>query len=301
MSQRWIIPVCLLVLGSAGTCDAAPRDSADTVYIDGLPCNRACQSYMAWSRSITRQMSHGSPGRSFAQPDRRSANATQARQKRLKAAGSIYASRTTVPKSVAMPPARVARSQPAGNADTPAPAVAQPPANTEVASGSATRTVRDQIAAATALAERLSSTTAIPAPELKSENGEQSNSLDSVQQRDTETTGSASPNYPAPLVALLMARPEINSVSDLSNREIAIEDARSASSGSLRTAIASAGADEVQLSDGHGKPIDRLLNGEVPAAVLTLVSPEAAAVFPDVAGFKTFRIPLSAASEKARL
>jgi hypothetical protein len=39
--------------------------------------------------------------------------------------------------------------------------------------------------------------------------------------------------------------------------------------------------------------IDRLIKGEVPAAVLTLASRDAAEGFPDIAGFKTFRVPLS--------
>jgi hypothetical protein len=54
-----------------------------------------------------------------------------------------------------------------------------------------------------------------------------------------------------------------------------------------------AGAAEVKLSDGQTKAVDRLISGEVQAAVLTLVSPEAAEWFPDIAGFKIFRIPLS--------
>jgi TRAP-type uncharacterized transport system substrate-binding protein len=91
-----------------------------------------------------------------------------------------------------------------------------------------------------------------------------------------------------------MARPEISAVSDLADKEVAIEDDQFASSENLRIAIAAAGAVDVQLSDSHTRAIDRLLSGEVPAAVLTLVSPEAAAVFPDIAGFKTFRIPLPA-------
>jgi hypothetical protein len=61
----------------------------------------------------------------------------------------------------------------------------------------------------------------------------------------------------------------------------------------VRSAIAAAGASEIQLSEGHAKPIDRLISGEVPAAVLTLASPEAAEWFPDIKGFKIFRIPLS--------
>ena len=49
------------------------------------------------------------------------------------------------------------------------------------------------------------------------------------------------------------------------------------------------------------RQIDRLIRGEVPAAVLTLVSPEAAEWFPDIPGYKVFRIPLSPDPSKARL
>jgi ABC-type phosphate/phosphonate transport system substrate-binding protein len=90
-----------------------------------------------------------------------------------------------------------------------------------------------------------------------------------------------------------MARPEIKSVSDLAGKDVAIEDRQSASSEIVRNAITAAGAAEVRLSAGHTKAIDRLIGGEVPAAVLTLVSSEAAGWFPDVAGFRIFRIPLS--------
>ncbi len=98
-----------------------------------------------------------------------------------------------------------------------------------------------------------------------------------------------------------MARPEIKSVSDLTGREVAIEDQQSASGASIRTAIAAAGAAEVQLNEGHTKAIDRLIGGEVPAAVLALVSPETAEWFPDIPGYKIFRIPLSPRSSKDRL
>jgi TRAP-type uncharacterized transport system substrate-binding protein len=97
-----------------------------------------------------------------------------------------------------------------------------------------------------------------------------------------------------------MARPEIKSMSDLANKEIAIEENQSGPDANVQKTIAAAGAKEARLSDGHTMAIDRLLSGEVPAAVLALVSPEAAAAFPDIAGFKVFRIP-SSAPEKARL
>jgi TRAP-type uncharacterized transport system substrate-binding protein len=90
-----------------------------------------------------------------------------------------------------------------------------------------------------------------------------------------------------------MARPEIKSVSDLAGKSIAIDIRQSASNGSVRTAIAAAGAVEVQLSEGQTTAINRVANGEVPAAVLALVSPEAAEGFPEIAGFRIFRVPLS--------
>ena len=50
MSRNWtLLTLILLLLGSTGTLQAEPLDSPGVVYIDGQPCNRACQSYMDWS------------------------------------------------------------------------------------------------------------------------------------------------------------------------------------------------------------------------------------------------------------
>src|SRR5512138_3249996 len=49
MSRKWTLLPLILFLGSAGTLQAQPLDSPDTVYIDGQPCSRACQAYMNWS------------------------------------------------------------------------------------------------------------------------------------------------------------------------------------------------------------------------------------------------------------
>ena len=67
-----------------------------------------------------------------------------------------------------------------------------------------------------------------------------------------------------------------SSVSDLTNKNIAVDDRQSASDANLRTAIVAAGAAEVQMSESQTMAIDRVISGEVPPAVLTLVSPEAA-------------------------
>ncbi|NOJ49534.1 hypothetical protein HCN50_25360 [Bradyrhizobium sp. WSM 1744] len=99
------------------------------------------------------------------------------------------------------------------------------------------------------------------------------------------------------MVALVLARPEINSLSDLNNKNIAITEKQSASSGRVSAALMAAGAAEVQFSEVKTSAIDRLMSGEVAAAVL-LASREAADLFPELAGFRTFRVPLT---QKARL
>jgi hypothetical protein len=139
--------------------------------------------------------------------------------------------------------------------------------------------------------------TAVPAPESKADNTNRSEAV----RGDAEKTATGSPNDADRLVAILLARPEIKSVSDLAGKSIAIDDSQSPSSASVRTAIAAAGAAGVQLSEGQTTAINRVASGEVPAAVLTLESPEAAETFPEIEGYKIFRIPLSPRSFKARV
>jgi hypothetical protein len=95
------------------------------------------------------------------------------------------------------------------------------------------------------------------------------------------------------LVAVLMTRLNVTSVSDLTSKSIAIDALYSVSAAEIRTAIVAAGATEVELSETTTLAIDRLASGEVPAALVALVSPEAAATFPEVSGFRTFRVPVS--------
>jgi hypothetical protein len=160
-----------------------------------------------------------------------------------------------------------------------------------------TRTIQEQVAAATA-AEQNTVATMLPAPKLKANDEDRSNHSETVLRGDAEKSPPASRNNTDLLVVLLIARPEIKLVSDLTSKSIAIDHRHSASNGNVRTAIAAAGAAGVQLSEGPGKAIDRMISAEVPAAVLTLVSAEAAERFPEIAGFKIFRIPLSPRSLK---
>ena len=163
-----------------------------------------------------------------------------------------------------------------------------------------TRAIQAKVAVATAVAERMTAATVAPASEPQANNKDRSNHSETVLRGDAQKSAPASPNTTDLLVAVLIARPEINLLSDLTSKIIAIDDRYSASNGNVRTAIVAAGAAEVQLSEGKAKAIDRLIRGEVPAAVLTLVSAEAADQFPEIAGFKIFRIPLSPRSLKRR-
>jgi hypothetical protein len=52
MQNTLVILSCALLFVAARISQAQPLDSPDIVYIDGQPCNSACQSYMAWSRQI---------------------------------------------------------------------------------------------------------------------------------------------------------------------------------------------------------------------------------------------------------
>ena len=196
------------------------------------------------------------------------------------------------------------RLQPASNAAADSNATRANIADSHPAGGAVAnsniRTIQEQVAAATAVAELMTVATLVPAPEPKANNKDRSDHSETVLRGDVETTAPAQPNKMDLLVYLLMARPEIKSVSDLTSKIIAIDDGFSASNGNVRIAIAAAGAPEVQLSSSQTKAIDRVISGEVPAAVLTVVSPEAAEGFPDIAGFKIFRIPLSPRSLKAR-
>lgn len=94
-------------------------------------------------------------------------------------------------------------------------------------------------------------------------------------------------------VALLISRPDVKSASALNGLNVAVDAAQSAVVQDIRSALAAAGATEAQLSVSDASPLDRLISGDVQAAVVKLVSPDAAEAFPDIKGFKVLRVPLS--------
>ena len=195
---------------------------------------------------------------------------------------------------------KTAKSTAAADSDTTRAGIADSHPRGGAVANSNTRTIQEQVAATTAVAEQITAATPVPAPEQKANNTDRSGHAETMLRGDAEKTAAASPSNTDHLVALLIARPEIKSVSDLTSKIVAVDDRHSASNDRVQAAIAAAGATEVQLSESHTKAINRLISGEVPAAVLALVSAEAAEGFPEVAGFKIFRIPLSPRSFNER-
>ncbi len=386
MSKKWIFLACVLSLGSVETSQAHPLDSRDIVYIDGSPCNSACQSYMAWSRQTLSASGHQAPTQIRQRPASGVAHraTTAGRQVRVaRQAVPLPPSRIAMlrhtdkamPEHVATAPAQEAtaatiapspeqksnnddavvssRSEivPLGDVEKTA---STPPDNVhkqaalpagDAAADSNTLTPREQV---TAVAEPVTAAAAVPAPDQKAESGAPSDRSETIglgdtkkaesappydvarldpagsaaadsntrtlqQQvtaatviaehvvtlRDAEKAASGSPGNTDQMVVVLIARPEINAISDLTGKDIAIDDRYSASSDKVRTAIAAAGAAEVQLREGQTRAIERLIRGEMPAAVVTLLYPETG--FPQFAGYKIFRIPLAPRSPTARL
>ena len=112
-----------------------------------------------------------------------------------------------------------------------------------------------------------------------------------VSQADDRTNAPlASPGDVGRTVALLLAVPEVTSLSELAGKSIAIDDAASASNDEARRKLEA--TVNAKLAEGRAKALDRLVNGEVSAAVLTLAYPETAEWSSEIAGFKVFRIPL---------
>ena len=151
------------------------------------------------------------------------------------------------------------------------------------------------MAAATVLAELITVATVNPSSDIKPSNGDRSNRTETSGGGHGENNAPVSANDLKLLIAVVMARPDIKSVSDLIGKKIAIDSKHSISNGIIRTAIVAAGAPEVQLSEGQATAINRLINGEVPAAVLALIAAGAADGYPEIVGFKIFRIPALAA------
>jgi hypothetical protein len=155
--------------------------------------------------------------------------------------------------------------------DSPADGKSDTKSDTKTETRTETNKVQDQVGVAAGLAERM---TAIAAP------------------RVAPTNDQAKVQPDARLVAVLMTRPGIKTLSELRGRAVAIDERYVASLRRVATGMGDVGASDVQLLDGQSTAINRLTNGEVVAAVVALVSPEAADAFPELSGFRLFLVPL---------
>jgi hypothetical protein len=270
MPKKWTLLALILSFGFTGVLQAEPLDSPDIVHIDGKPCNRACQSYMDWSYRALSARHHGS----------RIAVPAEVEADRVEPVAGPRAAGRAAPVSRPVPNAgkAAANGRTTGNKASNSKKVA--------ASKAVPPTPRKAIpAVATAIALPPPSTLDIaarPAPAPATMKASESGNTVSTSSDDLDN-----------LVALVLARPEINSLSDLNNKNIAITEKQSASSGRVSAALMAAGAAEVRFSEVKTSAIERLIDGEVPAAVV-LAPRDVANLFPELAGFRTFRVPLKA-------
>jgi hypothetical protein len=259
--KRCGLLIGVLLLGSLAASRAEPARQPNVVTIDGSPCNRFCQFYMARSRGLRRSVDDHAKGSEVSpSPEMRD------RLAKMRAARNE------------MPQTRTAALQ-SGSSDA--------QNSREDAVDGRPMSLKEHLATAAAVAEHLTATVSA-ATELKAMNGDRFDRLSvaATGKRDI----AASPADAR--VALVISRPEIKSISYLTRAYVAIDGERSGSAGSLRAALVAAGAIDVQVDPSKASAIDRLVRGEVPAAVLTFVSVDAARAFPDIDGFKIYRIPL---------
>ena len=117
--------------------------------------------------------------------------------------------------------------------------------------------------------------------------------MENAHASNTSPSRDATSQDKIPLVALVLVHSDIGSVAALAGKDIAIDSRHLGSNREVRTALVVAGASDIQIRDTGSRTIDHLVEQQVPAAILSLVSRDAADAFPNITGFKLFEIPLS--------
>lgn len=291
-------------LGFAGVSLANPLDSPGTVYIDGVPCNLPCQSYMAWSRQTVEANQSSAKGAASTSVAKATGKAVRKRiskrvqptsadaASRKKKIGDFQAALTAPSEPPPLPRPRVETAPLNVETHEPtaplaaAPEQAPAPKLTttenahlvvETSNHPAERSPRELVVAALAIAEQITNAETPKAP----------------GNDRTDETKAGDAIAPTPPVALLLSRPDVKSATALNGLNVAIDKAQSAVEEDIRIALAAAGAADAKLSISDASPLDRLISGDVQAAVVKLVSPDAAEAFPDIKGFKVLRVSLS--------
>ena len=142
--------------------------------------------------------------------------------------------------------------------------------------GSVSPAVEKQIEAATALAEKLTLAADHDADQPADKSSDNAVGKDTLR-----------------LIALVLARTDIKSISDLAGKIVAMDERHGGSDRDVRTALVAAGASNIEVRDRGNNAVGQLVEGQVPAAILTLASQDAANAFPAIAGFNVFEVPLS--------
>ena len=134
--------------------------------------------------------------------------------------------------------------------------------------------IEKQIEAATALAQKLTL-------------------ADHSSDQQTDKSADDAAGKIPPMIALVLARTELKSMSDLAGKVVAVDERRGASDRGVRPALVAAGASDIQIRESGDEAVAQLVEGHVPAVVLALASQDAANAFPAITGFKLFQLPLS--------
>ena len=297
----WVM-VAGVSVGLSGASFANPLDAPGTVYIDGVACNRPCQAYMAWSRQTLKANQAAMKGvhnvvavPTAGEPRTRILKRKEPTSAALsrKKAGNAQAALRTTPQP---PPLLKSKTEVAPVDAKTRDAPAEPTAATEPAplpslktqdvplavefiNPPRDKTPQELVVAALAVAEQIT-------------NAEPPNAAGGDRTNEASSTN-ATPHGVDARVAILISRPDVKSASALKGQNIAIDAAQSNAEEMIRVALAAAGATEAQLSFTDDSPLDRMISGDVEAAVVKLVSPDAAEAFPDIKGFRVLRVPLS--------
>jgi hypothetical protein len=253
-----------LALGGCSRQPPPPQAVAPCVDLKGAPCEAGLPMVTAPPPAVQPAPVHRrkpSAGKRHKRPHRVADGRAVAPESRRTMRTASAAPEAPISGGKLSAPAPVVR------AETPASA----PATAANAAGGAS--VQDQVAVATALADRITALSRLPAPNAK----------------EDPARSDAAANR---LVAVVLVKPGVKAVTELRGRVVAIDDRYGAQHNKLTAGMAAAGASDVQLLPGQATAINRLTNGEVAAAIVAVVVPEAAEAFPDIAGYRIFRVPL---------
>src|SRR5262245_48101287 len=298
--------VAVVSLGFTGASLAHPQDSPGTVYIDGVPCNLACQSYMAWSRKTLKASqaaakgaantsAAAAPGEALRKRISKRVEPVSADAPSRKKTGDAQAALPAIPEPPPLPRPRTeavplnmeSRDPPAALTPAPAPPpvpqlkAENVPLNVEISNPPRERTPQQLVMAALEVAEQIT-------------NAETPKAIgDRTNETRADDANLSPPRDVGTLVAILISRPEVQSASALRGLNVAIDAAQSGDEQDISLALAAAGATETQLSFTDASPLHRMISGDVQAAVVKLVSRDAAEAFPDIKGFKVLRVPLA--------